>query len=264
MTRWIPPVMTLVLLSGASLPAQSEGEAGPCFLTTGTSAFGACFSPTGNLTRFTVRGVDFLNVGYAREGWGLCTDHEAVSNAYDYDAGGYDDQPIGPVTSTWFVQPTPGKFPLTVYTQLSDLKLTQYLSVDTAKRTVTIKHTVKNTGRRTLPRVGLSRVMDIDANGTPDDDVVVRSADAVTIITDRGAGSGVTLAIDNRGVPHSTGFATPGTLDPSLEAVCSSARDGDAGLLGTVPSDYIAAVVYELGTLRPGAYKTVSVTYRAF
>jgi hypothetical protein len=267
---------------GPPLPeddAQHPNPAGPCFLTmtggSGVSAFKAHLSPTGNVTRFASGGVEHLDVQHAIEGWALCRffdipDDPASGgwrNGVDIDAGRENAEDV---FATTYTQPNgPNTFPFTVYTYLlteGDLRLTQMFSRNTRTGTVSIKMNVKNIGTTTTPHIGLQRMMDVDADGTWWEDVAVKGRDFVIVSSQGGTGRGVMLTADTKSTPHRTAIAVvEGAQNSEDDGACDVGR-GEKGWDrdGRAPGDYAAAVVYELGRIRPGYSKTVVFTYRAF
>jgi hypothetical protein len=268
--------------SFAQLSPQDEPEsripAGPCFLTmtggSGVTAFKACLSPTGNLTRFASGGVEHLDVQHAIEGWALCRYFDngdgsgSWRNGVDIDAGREDAEDV---FATTYTQPNgPNTFPFTIYTDLlseNDLRLTQMFSRNTSTGTVSIKMNVKNIGTTTTSDIGLQRMMDVDADGTWAEDVAVKGRDFVIVTSKSGTGRGVMLTADTKSTPHraAIGYIEGAQLSHNDDA-CNVGRDLSVGQNpdGRTPGDYVAAVIYELGRIRPGYSKTVVFTYRAF
>jgi hypothetical protein len=272
------PLVILLMTSPAyaqdpPIPQDAvSNPAGPCFLSmrggSGANAFQSCLSPTGNLTRWNVGGIEHLDIFDAIEGWRVCQAYGPIDPitgiethwefAQDLDAGREDHQP-GPST---YAQPNgPGTWPFTVTTDLNPpdrlLRLTQYFSRNTAHKTVTIKMRVHNLTTATTGRVWLQRWIDVDAEGTPSNDVATSGANYAMMTGSPGLGTGVMLTADTAGILHEGGQA-PWVAAPEYP---QHACVGDPH---AAEGDSMMAVTYYLGKIKAGSSKTVSFTYRAF
>jgi hypothetical protein len=275
--------IVLVVISATPIVAQEGAQpripAGDCFLSMrgGAGAFHACLSPTGNLTRWTTAGVEHLDVGWAIEGWRICRlipalDPEDTFQSWDtitdVDAGREGTGPAddgGDRGATWYTQPNgPGTWPFTVTHQFGEpgehaaLRLTQFFSRNTSTRTVTIKMRVTNLSPRVSGIGWIQRLMDVDADGTPDDDVALTGRDFAMVTSSAGGGRGVILTADNTALGHDamTGaWSFPFAQGSDFQ--CGGDAEAAAG-------DSTIAVTYGTPKLKPGSSYTVSFTYRAF
>lgn len=263
----------LVLLIGCSMSAAAQDEqpprlaAGECFLSmkggSGVTAFKACLSRSGNLTRFATGGVEHLDVGDVAEGWRVCQWTRGDENgnpgfqqvAQDLDAGRDDD------CCTDVLQPNgPNTFPFTTLGQIGDtLRLTQFFSRNTAAGTVTIKMRLTNLTGRTSPEITIQRWVDIDADGTPDDDLLVTGHNFALFTSSVGTGRGVMLTGDTASYPRGAAVARWNDTENFDEFNC-----GPDESAGAQPADQVGLVSYSLGKIKAGSSKTVSFTYRAF
>jgi hypothetical protein len=283
------------VVTGQSL-LQAPNPAGPCYMNiqsgSGNDFWRVCLSRTGNLTRWeNPQGVEHLNVGTAIEGWSVCRNpfeppeggFPVNQNAWDYDAGRENGLDAF-FASSGLAQPNgQNTFPFTVITNLGNgLRLTQTFVADKGRRALRIDMRVTNISPRFISFIAVQRMIDVDMNGSPDDDVAIWTRNSVAVTTntaspllERAYGHGLMLTAEP---PTNTHIGSRAWVDtyPAGQPVDQQhaclgypyeyqwyPKGWDTATIGE--QDVMAGALFNLGdSLRPTGSETFSFTYRAF
>ena len=293
--RILKTLLTLLLPATAVLGAEVElftcSESG-----SGTAYFKVCVSNTGNVTLFKspwgmehIRVADEYNSSgnlYALEGYTVCREvWDPVYHQYVYDPrfdlGGYYRIPgiedrywmvMWGWPTTRIVQPTPGKFPLTIHsTESADgthalWELKQDFAIDKEERELTITMTLYNRSGTLQRNVKLGRAVQLKIDNSGEGEEALFGLRS-------GAQFDSGLFGGNQDAVSVTALTT------NYPALYSSANylvgwgDGAFGFCegGPAPArswysgeGEVGAVLYSFGNLAAGASRTVKFAYRAF
>ena len=258
------PVFLLASVASAQeqqTPTAAGEPSTACMSTHLLGSMNICFSTHGNIMRFeSPAGFEHIRIGAFREGYALCSQNlltppgVPAPTTIAYDSGDMENG-FNPALDQ-VIQPLPNAFPLTVIrTSVNGLQLTQSYSADSTERDVTVTMTVRN--MNALPRfaVRLDRYFDGDIDNTPANDLYSRTADSVWGYQSLGHGLLLTDISPAPGTAHTTAVQTMLGMVPASCGQASVATPTAAG-------DFAGRLSYSIGTLPPGASRTVRINYR--
>lgn len=266
-----PQVLLLALLS-MTVNSFAQTELFTCSESgAGSAYFKVCASDTGNITLFkSPWGMEHIRVGDpyssegALEGFMVCRhDANRPSSGYVasyYDAGNYyprlDNRPakIAGWNKPYRIDQPGGakKFPLTIYRRTSDgiFELKQGFSINAAEREVTITMTLTNKSKQTQQDVSVVRLVDMDIDNGGYDDAFHQGQTSVVQFNQDPGGAIVSLRAATK-LP--VGFAGLGVGGGDYYEMCGGSTRWRA--------EAIDGLAYSLGSIAPGASRTVRFVY---
>jgi hypothetical protein len=273
-------VLAAVLISALLWPAvgSAQQEPGttypapdPCVLTKAISGYSFCVTSWGTLGSIKgPTGVEHLKVADPLEGFSVCRNEDGIASLTKWGVNAEDgiveslvSQPNGPNTTPLMI----------THVGYFGLKFRQTYSWDSSNRSLRIEMRVYNTSTVPMLRMSVLRGIDFDMAGDVGP-VVIRDGNPTYSGDDHGGASldsvwawenktGLMLTASTPSTRHFVALTNYSNLEMAQNDQCHI-FDEYGPSVGGPTRDLAGAVLYDLGTIYPGKYKTVSVTYRLF
>jgi hypothetical protein len=269
---------TIFFLAGGAAMAQSEQpeqtnkdaespQANACSsartftYASGAQKFAFCITDHGNIRNLEFPAT-FKQINN-REGYVLC--NGTVTNGFD-----------AAIAEDGFGLPTikqpggPHKLPLTITRQTTDgkFKLTQTFDWNGPEKEVLITMAVKNISASSINSIALARYFDGDMNNQGDDDYYDSGPDSVwgrEATEKKSVRYGLALTAQSFNFAHEAYTEFYSDWSPYGSTHDATTCYPNAAVPGlTLLGDYVGRLTYKLGTIGPGATKTVKIIYRRF